>query len=85
MKQGKKKDPLEGCTVESLTETDGICYAYKITHPKKGEYMLMRNQPSPHLLFVVGPNMTTKLNGFTWFCDGDKKNGPRSCDLRAVS
>lgn len=76
------KNPLENCTVEKLAETGDVEYAYCITSPQGKKYMLMRNKPNPHMLFVVGPNMTTKLKGCSWFCDGDRHNGPGSRDLK---
>lgn len=78
-------NPLENNKVEKLDETGDICYAYRITTPKGLEYMLMRNRPNPFMLFVVGPNMATKLKGYTWFSDGDKHKGPGTRPLRPIS
>ena len=75
------KNPLQGCTVEKLPESPGvICFAYRIISRGK-EFMLMRNKVNPYMLFVVGPSMASKLKGWSWFCDGDKTNGPGSKDL----
>lgn len=79
------KDPLANCKVEKLEETGDISYAYRITTQKGQEYMLMRNSPTPCMLFIIGPNLTPKLKGYSWFCDGDKQHGPGTKPLYPVS
>lgn len=60
-----------GYTVEKLEEEPGKLGAYKITGPKK-DWVLVRNQVKPHLLFPVPDNVLTgksEIRGHKWFSD----------------
>jgi hypothetical protein len=61
-----------GYVAEQLPETPGkIGFAYKVTGPR-GEWMLMRNQPNPTMLFVCPKDFGrrgAKIRGYEWFTD----------------
>ena len=68
-----------GYMVQHIPEAPGeICFAYLVTGPRGKTWNLLRNRVTPHALFPVGDNGSTKIRGYGWFSDRSGRVRP-SC------
>lgn len=73
-----KEELFPGYRIEKLDEIkDELGFAYCVIGPKR-EFMLMRNQLNPSLLFVCpdGMSRNCKIRGYSWFTDRDGRLRP---------
>lgn len=75
---------LEKTDPENANAEGDICYSYRLVG-ERAEYLLMRNEPNPAMMFAIHADDFTKKSHAlcrTWFTDKNRDGTP--CPLRVV-